>query len=246
MNPIMAFTKRHHLYVVEDAAQALGARYRGRLAGSFGDLNAYSFHETKNCICGEGGGLVVRNTKLLERCKVIRQKGTNRDQFFRGQVAKYSWVDVGSSYLMSDLQAAYLYAQLCHLPAILKKRQQLFEGYGNALQREQERGRILLPVIPSGIQSAYHLFHIIFPSERDRERVQAGLLKKGILSVPHYFPLHLSRMGRRFGYRKGDFPITEEISPCLLRLPLYNAMTQNEQRQVLAVLKTLLAEPLKA
>lgn len=242
MDGIMVFARQKRLQVVEDAAQALGASYRGRPAGSFGDFAAFSFHETKNCICGEGGSLVIRRSSDARRAKVIRQKGTNRDQFFQGEVDKYSWVDVGSSYLMSDLQAAYLYPQLRHLPAILTKRRRLFERYREALQDREKIGQIKLPVIPDGIEAGYHLFYVIFQSEKERQRVEEGLLRKGILSVFHYFPLHLSRMGRRYGYGRGDFPVTEEIAPRLLRLPLYNNMTEAEQRRVIAALKNLLTK----
>jgi len=242
METLMSFARRKRLVVVEDAAQALGATYRGRPAGSFGDFGAFSFHETKNCICGEGGSLVIRHSSDARRAKVIRQKGTNRDQFFQGEVDKYSWVDVGSSYLMSDLQAAYLYPQLRHLSAILKKRRELYERYRQALRGEEQAGRIQLPVIPEGIESGYHLFHVVFRSEKERQRIQEGFRRSGILSVIHYFPLHLSRMGRRFGYGRGDFPVTEEVAPRLLRLPLYNAMTGTEQKRVISTLKNLLSK----
>jgi dTDP-4-amino-4,6-dideoxygalactose transaminase len=241
MDVITAFARRHRLYVVEDAAQALGARYHGRPAGSFGDFSAFSFHETKSCICGEGGCVAVRNPRFFERAEMIRQKGTNRQKFFRGEVDKYSWVDVGSSYLMSDLQAAYLYAQLQGLAGILRKRRQLYERYEEALRAYQDQGRLQLPVIPPHVVPGYHLYFIILRSEKDRERIQEGLKRRGILSVIHYFPLHLSRMGRRFGYRHGDFPVTEELAPRLLRLPLYNAMTGAEQHRVITSLKALLS-----
>ena len=241
MGAILAFAKSHRLCVVEDAAQALGASYRGQPAGSFGDFSAFSFHETKSCICGEGGCLAVRDPQSLERAEIIRQKGTNRQKFFRGEVDKYSWVDVGSSYLMSDLQAAYLYVQLQGLAGILRRRRQLYKRYAEAFRSDEDQGRLQLPVIPPHVEPGYHLFFIILPSEKERERIQEGLRRRGILSVIHYFPLHLSRMGRRFGYRPGDFPVTEELAPRLLRLPLYNAMTGPVQRRVITALKVLLS-----
>ncbi|HVO33046.1 MAG TPA: dTDP-4-amino-4,6-dideoxygalactose transaminase [Elusimicrobiota bacterium] len=240
MDVILHVARRHHLPVVEDAAQALGATFEGREAGTFGDLNAFSFHETKNCSCGEGGALALRNAKYIRRAEVLRQKGTNREQFYRGVVDKYSWIDLGSSYLPSELQSAFLLAQLQHDKEILARRRRLYLNYREALQPLEAAGKLHLPVIPSQCGSSYHLFHIVLDSQRTRDRLIANLHRKGITAVFHYFPLHLSRMGRRLGYRRGQFPVTEYISPRLLRLPLYNTMTSGEQRYVVKNILELL------
>jgi dTDP-4-amino-4,6-dideoxygalactose transaminase len=240
MDHITEFARKHHLHVVEDAAQALGAAFLGRPAGAWGRLNAFSFHETKNCVCGEGGALVMTEPASIERAEILRQKGTNRAQFYRSEVDKYSWVDIGSSYVPSELQTAYLFAQLQHLPEVLRKRRRLFEAYEVALRPYAERGRLQLPLIPRDTRSSYHLFYILLEDERDRDRLLAGLRRKGILAIFHYVPLHLSRMGKRFGYRKGQFPVAESLSQRLVRLPLYNSMTPSEQHRVIHALKHLL------
>ena len=240
MDEILRVARRRRLWVVEDAAQALGASYKGKPAGSFGDLNAFSFHETKNSSCGEGGALAVRSGLSAARAKIIRQKGTNRDQFLNGQVDKYSWVDVGSSYLMSDLQAAYLYAQLRRSGAVREARRKIYARYARALEPYARQGRLRLPSIPADVRSSYHLFHVVFETAEERARVAEGLRRLNILAVTHYFPLHLSRMGRRYGYRSGDLPATESVAPRLLRLPLYNAMGTAEQDRVVAALHSLL------
>ncbi|MCX5794448.1 MAG: dTDP-4-amino-4,6-dideoxygalactose transaminase [Elusimicrobia bacterium] len=240
MDLICRWASRRGLAVVEDAAQALGASCAGRPAAAWGSLNALSFHETKNCACGEGGALVITEPSLVERAEIMRQKGTDRAQFLRGMVDKYSWVDVGSSYVPSELQAAYLLAQLERLSSVLKTRRRLFDTYRRALSRHQASGRLQLPSIPAGSRSSYHLFHILLEDERDRDRVMAGLQKRGILAIFHYVPLHLSKMGRRFGYRPGQFPVAESASGRLLRLPMYNAMSEREQGAVIRTLEALL------
>lgn len=240
MDEIMKIARRRGLWVVEDAAQALGAAYKGRPAGSFGDFAAFSFHETKNSTCGEGGALAIRSAPAAARAKIIRQKGTNRDQFLNGQVDKYSWVDVGSSYLMSDLQAAYLYAQLRRSRPVLARRRAIHERYARALEPLARSGRLILPTIPPRARSSYHLFRVVFETAGEMRAVADGLRRRGILAVTHFFPLHLSRMGRRYGYRPGDLPVTESIAPRLLRLPMYNDMTPAEQGLVIGALKDLL------
>jgi dTDP-4-amino-4,6-dideoxygalactose transaminase len=240
MDVIMKVARRHRLAVIEDAAQALGARFQGRLAGSFGAMNAFSFHETKNCMCGEGGGLAILDKRYVQRAEIIRQKGTNREAFYRGQIAKYSWVDWGSSYVPSELQSAFLLAQLEKLSVITRQRQRLYERYQMAFETLENRGVLRLPVIPRDCEPSYHLFYVLFENARERQRVMEGMQRKGILATFHYFPLHLSVMGRLFGYRKGDFPVTEDLSERLLRLPLYNCMSRSEQNHVIGTLKSLL------
>jgi dTDP-4-amino-4,6-dideoxygalactose transaminase len=239
MDVVMKVARRHRLAVVEDAAQALGARFRGRPAGTFGALNAFSFHETKNCMCGEGGALAITEARYIRRAEIIRQKGTNREQFYRGEIDKYSWVDWGSSYVPSELQTAYLMAQLEKLTVITRHRRHLYERYQAALAALEARGVLQLPVIPKDCESSYHLFHVLLATGRDRERVMTGLQRRGIYATFHFLPLHLSVMGRRFGYRRGDFPVTESVSQRLLRLPLYNSMTPAEQDRVIRELKRL-------
>jgi len=233
MKPLMALAKKHHLFVVEDAAQAFGAEYRGVKAGTFGDVNAVSFHETKNVSCGEGGAVIVRNKKLIKRAEIIRQKGTNRVEFLRGNINKYSWVDIGSSFAMSDLQAAFLYAQLLKFKMIQKKRREIYRKYHRELRSLENRGDIRLPVIPRHTQTSYHLFYLIANSEKERSRLIKRLEKNNIHAVFHYYPLHLSKMGRRFGYKAGDLPVTERMSARLVRLPFFNTMKPSEQNHVI-------------
>jgi len=241
MDEILRIAQKHHLTVVEDAAQALGARFKRKTAGSMGTLSAFSFHETKNCICGEGGALAINDPQYIERAEIIRQKGTNRANFYRGKVDKYTWVDVGSSYVPSELQAAFLFAQLENAKKIRQKRESLFETYFEELRPHQEKGRLKLPFIPQECVSSYHLFYVIFEAEKERDRIMTALKQKGIVSIFHYLPLHLSEMGRKFGYRKGEFPVTERVSACLLRLPFYNSMTSGDQNFVIKVLKQALS-----
>lgn len=240
MDTILSVAKKKRLHVVEDAAQALGARYRGRQAGTFGELNAFSFHETKNCVCGEGGALAIRDAKYIRRAEIIRQKGTNREQFLRGEIDKYTWVDLGSSQVPSELQTAYLLAQLEKLDWIARRRRRIYEIYERALKPLEAKGTVCLPRIPAHCVSSYHLFYLLLPTPRWRDRVIAGLRRHGILATFHYFPLHLSAMGRRYGYRRGQFPVSEDVSARLLRLPMYNTLTRADQERVIRVLQSLL------
>lgn len=228
MDPIMNIASQHGIRVVEDAAQGVNAKYKGRYLGTIGDFGAYSFHETKNYTCGEGGALVLNHAEDIERAEIVRQKGTNRNQFFRGETDKYTWCDLGSSYVLSDVLAAFLYAQLEQLNEIAVKRRLIYERYSDALTPLQEAGKIVLPIIPSHCESNFHLFHVLFESQAVRDRVMDGLKEKGILAVFHYVPLHSSPMGLKFGYRQGEFPITEDVSARLLRLPFYNTLSLSE------------------
>jgi dTDP-4-amino-4,6-dideoxygalactose transaminase len=232
MDVIMEVARKKHLWVVEDAAQALGARFREKPAGTFGELNAFSFHETKNCICGEGGALAIRDAHYIKRAEIIRQKGTNREQFFRGEVDKYSWVDVGSSHVPSELQTAFLLAQLEKLEDIGRRRKRIHKTYERELALLEANGALRLPRFPSHCVPSYHLFYILLENLRQRNRVLEGLRRQGILATFHYFPLHLSAMGKRFGYRRGQFPVSERASERLVRLPMYNAMSVSEQARV--------------
>ncbi len=232
MDVIMDIAARHELMVIEDAAQALGSQYRGRELGTIGDFGAFSFHETKNVICGEGGALVLGGNEHLERAEVLREKGTNRAQFFRGQVDKYTWVDVGSSFISSDLLAAYLYGQLEEIDRINDKRKQIYENYSLQLTNLAEAGHITLPVIPDHCQTNYHMFPILLPDTDTRTALIRHLGSHSILAVFHYVPLHTSPMGRKLGYTVGQFPVTEDISDRLLRLPFYFELTEEDQQTV--------------
>jgi dTDP-4-amino-4,6-dideoxygalactose transaminase len=235
MDAICGLAREHGVRVVEDNAHSLFARYKGKLTGTFGCLSTQSFHETKNIICGEGGALVVNDPEMVERAMIIREKGTNRSQFFRGQVDKYTWVDVGSSYLPSDLLAAFLLAQLERRQEIQNKRRRVWEYYSRHLQCLVHEKKVRLPVIPAECEQAYHMFYLILPSLECRQALIAHLKDHGILSVFHYVPLHLSTMGMKFGAR--ECPVTEDLSSRLLRLPFYNDLTEDDQAQVVGLIK---------
>lgn len=238
MGEIMRIAEKYDIPVIEDNAHGLFGKYKGKYLGTFGVMATQSFHETKNFNCGEGGALLINDPKYVERAEIIREKGTNRSRFFRGQVDKYTWVDVGSSYLPSDLLAAYLYAQLESADAIQAKRQQIWQTYHAALQDWAEEHKVLLPVIPEECEQAFHMFYIILPSLENRQNLIAFLREKGIQSVFHYLPLHLSDMGQKFGGKAGDCPVTEDLSDRLLRLPFYNSMTEGEQTEVIEAIKS--------
>lgn len=234
MNTILAVAKRHGVQVVEDNAHGLFGAYRGRPLGSLGALATLSFHETKNITCGEGGALLINDKRYADRAEIIREKGTNRSRFFRGQVDKYSWVDVGSSYLPSELLAAFLFAQLEAREAIQGNRRRIWEGYREHLGAWAEANGVRLPVVPPECQQAYHMFYLLLPSLEARTRFIEHLKRSGILAVFHYLPLHLSDMGRRFGGKPGDCPVTEDASDRLVRLPFFHALTAEEQQDVIA------------
>lgn len=232
MDEIMSTAERHGLAVVEDNAHGLFGRYRGRPLGTFGALATQSFHETKNFTCGEGGALLINDTRLTERAEIVREKGTNRSLFFRGQVDKYSWVDVGSSYVVSDVLAAFLYGQLEQWERVQARRRQIWEYYERHLAAWARAHDVRLPVIPPHCEQAYHLFYLILPSLQSRQALIAHLKQSGILAVFHYQPLHRSVMGRRFGGRDGDCPVAEDLADRLLRLPFYNDLDQADQATV--------------
>jgi len=232
MNAIGAIAERCGVRIVEDNAHGLFSRYKGRYTGTFGALATQSFHETKNVTCGEGGALLVNDQELVERALIVREKGTNRSQFFRGQVDKYTWVDIGSSYLPSDLLAAFLLAQLEERQAIQRKRQRIWEFYQSHLSDWAGKHGVRLPVVPAHCEQAYHMFYLILPSLETRQSLMAHLKGQGILSVFHYVPLHLSEMGRKCGVREAHCPVTEDLSLRLLRLPFYNDLTDPELSRV--------------
>ena len=233
MDLILDLAQRHRLAVVEDNAHGLFAKYRGRLLGTFGALAALSFHETKNFTCGEGGALLINDPALVQRAEIIREKGTDRSRFFRGEVDKYNWVDVGSSYLPSDLLAAFLRAQLEHRDQIQSARRNIWETYHRGLESWARDNGARLPIIPPECEQSYHMFYLLLPSLDLRQRLIAHLAEGEILAVFHYLPLHLSPMGVRCGGRQGDCPVTEDVSERLLRLPFFTGMSATEQAEVI-------------
>jgi dTDP-4-amino-4,6-dideoxygalactose transaminase len=237
MDGIMGIARRHNLAVVEDNAHGLFGRYRDRYLGTFGAMATQSFHETKNFSCGEGGALIINDPMLVERAEVIREKGTNRSRFFRGQVDKYGWVDLGSSFLPSDLLAAFLYAQLEQRERIQTARQLHWDRYRKHLADWAIERQVLLPVIPTHCDQTYHMFYLLLPNLAIRTALMRHLAKHGILSAFHYLPLHLSQMGRQFGGKPGDCRVTEDISDRLLRLPFYNDLSEAEQDEVIDAVK---------
>ena len=232
MDAILDVARRRGLAVVEDNAHGLFARYRGRPLGTFGALATLSFHETKNISRGEGGALLVNNPALVERAEIIREKGTDRSRFFRGQVDKYSWVDVGSSYLPSDTLAGYLLGQLEQREAIQAARRRVWETYAALLAGWAARHRVRLPVVPAHCEQPFHMFYVLLPSFAIRQTLIAHLKARGIVAVFHYLPIHLSAMGEKLGGRPGDCPVTEDVSDRLLRLPFYKDLTEADQARV--------------
>ncbi|MGB9631810.1 MAG: dTDP-4-amino-4,6-dideoxygalactose transaminase [Chloroflexaceae bacterium] len=235
MDTILEIAKRNDLVVIEDNAHGLFGRYKGQFLGTFGRLATQSFHETKNFSCGEGGALIINDLEFLERAEIVREKGTNRSRFFRGQIDKYTWVDFGSSYVMSDILAAYLFAQLEAHQLIQARRQRIWNYYYEGLREWAHNQGVRLPFVPQFCDQSYHMFYLLFPSERDRDEMINYLKSHGILSVFHYQPLHLSPMGQRFGGKPGDCPVTEQVSRTLLRLPLYNDLSETVQEYVVEI-----------
>ena len=233
MDAIQSIADRHGIPVIEDNAHGLFGRYRGRMLGSFGALASQSFHETKNITCGEGGALIVNDERFAERAEIIREKGTNRARFFRGQIDKYGWVDLGSSYVMSDVLAAFLYGQLEQWEAIQRKRQSIWERYDAELSAWADALGILRPTVPPHCDQAYHMYYLIMPDLGARTAFIAHLKHAGILAVFHYLPLHLSEYARRWDGRTGDCPVTEAMSDRLVRLPFFTGMTPEQQSRVI-------------
>jgi dTDP-4-amino-4,6-dideoxygalactose transaminase len=233
MDAIIELGLRHGVAIVEDNAHGLYARYRGRALGTFGVLATQSFHETKNFTCGEGGALLVNDSALALRAEVIRDKGTNRKAFFRGEVDKYTWVDVGSSYVLSELQAAFLLAQLEQRDQIQQQRRRIWSTYHEGLRAWARETGAVLPMVPDHCEQSYHMFYMLLPSVDARSLLIERLKRRGILAVFHYAPLHLSEMAERFGGRRGLCPVTEDVADRLLRLPFYTDLTPSEQAEVI-------------
>jgi dTDP-4-amino-4,6-dideoxygalactose transaminase len=233
MDVILDIAKRHGIAVVEDNAHGLFGKYKGKYLGTFGVMATLSFHETKNFTSGEGGALLINDLTFAERAEIIREKGTNRSRFFRGQVDKYTWVDIGSSYLPSDILAAFLYGQLEQRQRIQSHRQALWQTYEMALKDWAEKHGVRLPLVPPHVEQSYHMFYMLLPDLDTRQRFIFYLRERGIYSAFHYLPLHLSEMGRKFGGRPGDCPVAEDVSDRLVRLPFHNALSKTEQERVI-------------
>jgi dTDP-4-amino-4,6-dideoxygalactose transaminase len=233
MDAIIDIANRHNVAIVEDNAHGLFGRYKGKYLGTFGSMASQSFHETKNFTSGEGGALLINDPSLTDRAEIIREKGTNRSRFFRGQVDKYTWVDIGSSYLPSDMLAGFLYAQLEQREKIQSHRKNVWGVYDSGLKDWAGKQGVQLPTIPEDCEQAFHMFYMLLPNLDLRQRLIMYLRERGICTVFHYLPLHLSDMGQSFGYEPGDFPVTEQVSDKLIRLPFHNALTSSDQEQVI-------------
>lgn len=244
MDKIMKIAKKHKLKIVEDAAQAIESTYKGKYLGTFGDFGCLSFHDTKNITCGEGGALFInsKDTSIIEQAEIIREKGTNRSKFFRGLIDKYTWVDVGSSYLPSDLLAAYLYAQLEQINHIISKRKKAYEYYRNNLAPYAKRGLFQLPAITKGATHNAHIFYILLPTAEKRNEVLSHLQKNSIGASFHYIPLHSSPQGIKAGGNPKALPVTTSVSSRLLRLPLFTDISHTEQDYVISQLLPILLQ----
>lgn len=242
MDKIMNIAKARGLKIIEDAAQAFESQYKGKYLGTIGNYGCFSFHETKNIVCGEGGAIFINsnNKKDFEKAEIIREKGTNRSKFFRREINKYEWVDIGSSCLPSDILAAFLLAQLESIDKIQKLRFQVYNYYRNKLLSFQRKGVVKLPLIPSYAKHNAHMFYILFDSETKRDYIMGQMRKVGIDAFFHYIPLHSSPQGRSLGYKKNDLPLTENVSKRLLRLPIYAGLKKKEYEYVISNLTKFL------
>lgn len=242
MDKIMSIAKRHGLGVIEDAAQGMMSSYKGHILGSMGDLGAYSFHETKNIISGEGGALLVNDSKLVLQAEIIREKGTNRSQFFRGEIDKYTWQEVGSSFLPGELIAAFLWAQLEEAQQITQKRMASWQYYHKLLESLESKGVLRRPIIPVDCKHNAHMYYILLAPEIDRQKVLAELKNNDIGAVFHYIPLHSSPAGKRYGRAHGAMNVTDRQSECLIRLPLWIGLTKLQQDRIIEILKVALVK----
>jgi dTDP-4-amino-4,6-dideoxygalactose transaminase len=243
MDTIEGVASKYNIAIIEDNAQGLWGRYKRQNLGTFGVLGALSFHETKNISCGEGGALLINDPALEERAEILREKGTNRSQFNRGQIDKYTWVDVGSSYVLSDLLAAFLFAQLEKTQEIQKFRERIWNYYMQRMAPLTEAHGIRLPCVPPHCEQPYHMFYLLLNSIEQRQKLIEWLSARGIHAVFHYLPLHLSEMGRKLGGKEGQCPVTESISQRLLRLPFYPDLAQEQQDSVMDAIQEFLERP---
>ncbi|NTW83869.1 MAG: dTDP-4-amino-4,6-dideoxygalactose transaminase [Chlorobiaceae bacterium] len=242
MDTIMDIASRHNLLVIEDAAQGIMSTYKGKALGTIGNFGALSFHETKNITSGEGGAVIVNDPRYIERSEIVREKGTNRSQFFRGHVDKYTWMDIGSSFLPSEIIAACLYAQLEYAESITARRIDIWNEYHRSLAELEAKGIISRPVIPDGCSHNAHLYYILLESPEQRNGILAKCKEKGIGTVFHYIPLHNSPAGRKYGRVHGKMTYTENLSERLLRLPLWPKLTSDDQAEVLGMIFSSIRE----
>jgi dTDP-4-amino-4,6-dideoxygalactose transaminase len=240
MDAIMQIARRHNLLVIEDAAQGISAAYKGRPLGSIGHLSALSFHETKNVIAGEGGALLINDARFADRAETIREKGTNRSRFFRGQTDKYTWIDIGSSFLPGEIVAAFLLAQMEQADAILRRRRALWQAYHAAFERLEQDGRLRRPIVPAGCEHNAHIYYLVLPDAGMRTRLIEFLAGRGVNAVFHYVPLHLSPKGKAVARVVGDMRNTERAGNTLVRLPLFMELTEGQQAQVIAAVEDCL------
>jgi dTDP-4-amino-4,6-dideoxygalactose transaminase len=240
MDPILDIAKRHDLKVVEDAAQGILAGYKNRALGVIGDVGTFSFHETKNIISGEGGSLLVNDPALAQRAEIIREKGTDRGRFFRGEVDKYTWQDIGSSFLPNEMTAAFLWAQLEQAREITTDRIAIWRRYHHMLEPLEQLGLIRRPIIPEHCQHNGHIYYILLAPGVDRQPVLDALKKKNIAAVFHYVPLHSSPAGMRYGRAHGELPMTDSLSSRLIRLPMWIGLSEDQQQRVVEALTTIL------
>lgn len=232
MDTILEIAKRYNLLVIEDAAQSIRAFYKNKPLGSIGDMGTLSFHETKNITSGEGGALLINNERFLDRAEIIREKGTNRSKFSRGQVDKYTWVDIGSSYLPGEIIAAFLLAQLEEVDSITEKRLHIWNLYHELLKPLEEKGILRRPVVPTHCKHNAHMYYILLNSEENRDSLMNHFKNNDIISVFHYVPLHSSPAGKKYGRISGNMEVTDRVSSCLLRLPLFREMEENDVEKV--------------
>jgi dTDP-4-amino-4,6-dideoxygalactose transaminase len=237
MDAIVDLARNRSIALIEDNAHGLLGKYRGKFLGTFGCMAAQSFHETKSFTCGEGGALLINDEQFVARAEIIREKGTNRARFFRGEIDKYTWVDLGSSYAPADILAAFLLAQLEERDNVQNERKRVWNFYAEHLGEWAERCHAQLPVVPDHIQHPYHMFFVVMKTGKERDRLIAHLREAGVQSAFHYVPLHLSQMGRSFGGKQGNCPVSERVSERLLRLPFYNTLTNLELEQVVGAIK---------
>lgn len=234
MDAICEIAARHRIPVIEDNAHGLFGKYKGTPLGTFGTFSTLSFHETKNFTCGEGGALLINDSEYAQRAEIIREKGTNRTEFFRGRADKYTWVDIGSSYLPSDINAAYLFAQFEMESSIQGKHERIWSGYAEQLAPWADRHGVGVPHVPAHCDQTYHMFYLLMRDEAERNALIAHLDAHGISAVFHYLPLHRSQMGVRYGCAEGDCPVTETVSSRLVRLPLFADLAESDQAKVIA------------
>lgn len=241
MELITTIAEKYNLKVIEDAAQGVNSQYNGQYLGSIGELGCFSFHETKNFICGEGGAICLNSEELVDRAHILRDKGTNRQAFFQGLVDKYTWCDIGSSFVLSELNCAFLYAQLEMFDDITNRRQQIYDIYYQSLLPLEQDQQLRLPCVSEDCISNHHMFYVLLPNKTIRDGLMNHLKQLQIHAVFHFVPLHTSPMGEKWGYKSGDLPVSEQAGDCLLRLPFYYEITAEEQNRVINEIQNYLS-----